>query len=106
MKAKVLATGEIIEVKEWFGSSDGFYSTLDMNRFFQKSELEILPDTPKRIIEGWVMRDDNNEVGIYRDKPIDEDGYWDLTGDQYDLFPDITPDMNPKKYKITITPME
>ena len=106
MKAKVIETGEIIEVKEWRGASDVIYSTLDMNRFFQESDLELLPDTPKRIIEGWVVRDDNNEVGIYRDKPIDEDGYWDLTGEEYDLFPDITPDMMPKKYRIIITPME
>lgn len=61
----------------------------------------------KTVIEGWVLRDDNNKIGIYRDKPTcDEDGYWDLTGERYDPFPDITPETEPKRYKITITPID
>lgn len=106
MKAKVKATGEIIEVKEWRGASDVIYSTLDMNMFYADNELEIIPDTREKVIYGWVLRDDNNKIGIYREKPYcDEDG-WDLTGEHYDLFPDITPDMAPKKYRISITPIE
>ena len=74
-------------------------------------ESEFLPDTPEKVIVGWVLRDDNNRVGIYLNKPTcDEDGDWDLTGKSYELsrelFPDITPESEPKKYRITITPME
>ncbi|MDE5886448.1 MAG: hypothetical protein K2H46_02550 [Muribaculaceae bacterium] len=69
------------------------------------------PKSSEKVIEGWVLRDDNNRVGIYLNKPTcDEDGYWDLTGESYELsrklFPDITPEDEPKKYRITITPME
>lgn len=106
MKAKVKATGEIIEVKEWRGESSTIYSRTDMNAFYEHFEIELIPDTPEKVIYGWVIRDDNNKIGIYREKPhCDEDG-WDLTGEKYDLFPDITPDMLPKKCRITITPME
>lgn len=107
MKAKIKATGEIIEVKEWRGASDVIYSTPDMNMFYAENELEIIPDANEKVFYGWVVRDDNNEIGIYREKPdCDEDGYLDLTGEEYDLFPDITPDMIPKKYRISLTPIE
>lgn len=71
-------------------------------------EIEALFKTPKEtVVEGWVLRDDNNKIGIYRDKPTcDEDGYWDLSGENYDLFPNITPETEPKRYRITITPID
>ncbi len=43
IKAKVIATGEIVEVKAWKGSSDIFFSTLDMNHFYQQSDIELIP---------------------------------------------------------------
>lgn len=43
IKAKVIATGEIVEVKAWKGSSDIFFTTLDMNHFYQKSDIELIP---------------------------------------------------------------
>lgn len=43
IKAKVIATGEIIEVKAWKGSSDIFFTTPDMNQFYQQSEIELIP---------------------------------------------------------------
>lgn len=111
MKAKRISTGEEVEVSELTFTSmkTGVVHRRDIKNggFIAESDLEFLPDTPEEVtIEGWVLRDDNNKIGIYRDKPTcDEDG-WDLTGEHYDLFPDITPDMLPKKYRISITPME
>lgn len=71
-------------------------------------EIEALFKKPEEtIVEGWVLRDDNNEIGIYRGKPTcDEDGYWDLSGESYDLFPDISSETEPKRYRITITPID
>lgn len=110
MKAMVKTTDEIINVYRVLNDDDGtfFYSGIEPDdRTWKAHEIELLSDTPEIVIEGWVLRDDNNKIGIYREKPTcDEDGYWDLTGEKYDLFPDITPDMLPKKYRITITLME
>ena len=83
------------------------YYADDEGTIYDEQWLEFETYSPKEItIEGWVLRDDNNKIGIYRDKPTcDEDG-WDLTGERYELFPDITPLTEPKKVKITITPIE
>lgn len=43
IKAKVVATGEIVEVKAWKGSSDIFFTTPDMNHFYQQSDIELMP---------------------------------------------------------------
>lgn len=110
MKARVISTNEIIDVKkreDRVGNIVYVYYYAQSGESFQDYELEFLPDTPEEVtIEGWVLRDDNNKIGIYRDKPTcDEDG-WDLTGERYELFPDITPLTEPKKVRITITPIE
>lgn len=41
MKAKRKSDGKVIEVREWRGASDVVYSDLDMNRFYQASELDF-----------------------------------------------------------------
>lgn len=83
------------------------YYADDEGTIYDDAVLEFLPEESKEVtIEGWVLRDDNNKIGIYRDKPTcDEDG-WDLTGERYELFPDITSVTEPKRYRITITPIE
>ena len=43
IKAKVIATDEIVEVKAWQGSSDIFFTTPDMNHFYQQSDIELMP---------------------------------------------------------------
>lgn len=43
IKAKVIATGEIVEIKAWKGSSDIFFTTPDMNQFYQQSDIELMP---------------------------------------------------------------
>lgn len=122
MKAKVIETGEIIEVKEWRGASDVIYSTPDMNRFFQKSDLEFLPDTQEVTIEGYVARDqfDHNNLHLHPEKPYrdgnnineyEDEGFWDNDKEKYfplpdDMFPELTWWSEPKKVKLTITPME
>lgn len=43
IRAKVIATGEIVKVRAWKGTSDVFFTTLDMNHFYQQSDIELLP---------------------------------------------------------------
>ena len=110
MKARIISTNEIIDVEkreDRVGNIVYVYYYAQSGEPFQDYELEFLPEESKEVtIEGWVLRDDNNKIGIYRDKPTcDEDG-WDLTGESYDLFPDITPVDEPKKVRITITPID
>ena len=116
MKAKVIETGEIIEVKEWRGTSDVIYSTLGMNRFFQKSELELIPDTSEKVIEGYVARDKcgPNDLGlrIYTAYPRRMEGLKRWNGKEaksvlidHRLFPEVTWESEPKRVKIKITPM-
>ena len=111
MKAKVKASGDIIEVKEWRGPSDVVYSTLDMNMFYAANEVEIITDTPEEVtIEGWVARGANpHHLALYERKP---DRLSDIWGFSHSLqldptyFPEVTWATEPKRVKLTITPIE
>lgn len=46
MKVKVKATGEVIEVKGWKGSSDVFFTTPDMNHFYQAEDIVPIENEP------------------------------------------------------------
>lgn len=46
MKAKVKATGKVVEVKAWKGSSDVFFATMDMSHFYDANELEFMESEP------------------------------------------------------------
>lgn len=117
MRAKVKATGEIIEIKEWRGTSDVVYSTTDMNMFYAENDLEFLPDTSEKVIEGWATKDypgDDvvvhlNEPHKWKFQPEDKDEYWVSRGKKYNfvesLFPNLTPE-KPQKVKISITTIE
>lgn len=62
MKVIRKTDGKVIEVKEWRGSSDVIYSELDMNAFYQASDLDFsvneTKDAEDAVIRGWVARDD------------------------------------------------
>ena len=117
MKAKVLTTGRIIEVKEWRGS-DVVYSTPDMNMFYSADELEIISEESKEVtIEGWVAREGSTPTDlalrVYSVKPtrVTNRRRWNGHGEMsylidHRLFPEVTWDTEPKRVKITITPVE
>ena len=83
MKAKVIKTGEIIDVKEW----GDFFSTKDMNHFYESSDLVFLPDTSEQVIEGWATKDyPDDDVLVHLNvphkwkyHPEDKDDYSDFT---------------------------
>lgn len=110
MKAKVKATGEIIEVKEWRGTSDVVYSTTDMNMFYAENELEFLPDTSEKVIEGWVARDKGDGLYLHWERPLRGALEWHTSFGNprklsQDSFPEVTWESEPLKVKLTLTPM-
>lgn len=150
MKARRKSDGEIIEVREWRGASDVIYSSIDMNQFYQASELDFnlgaesqcmnLSDVKQKIdawmeshteegvyaalkkygavedadtvIQGWVARDEDEGLFLYKDKPTREDGqpYGELSVWVASLiirldknsFPDLTWESDPEPVEIII----
>lgn len=113
MLVKRKSDGNSIEVREWRGASDVVYSTLDMNEFYQESELDFDIESETTVISGWVARDDGErwherELHLFtRNKPERRKlmGDWigrpSMTLDSK-LFPDLTWESDPIEVEITI----
>lgn len=118
MKAKIKATGEIIEVTLATESMYRDISTSGIDeKMYYESELEFLPDTHEQVIDGWVARGYNGprDLGlrVYSVKPkrYDKRKEWNGHGRlsyliDHRLFPEVTWESEPKRVKITLTPME
>lgn len=117
MLAKRKSDGKIIEVREWRGASDVVYSTLDMNEFYQESELDFNVDAKDTVISGWVCRDKkDNALNFHAEKPYraqsgydvyDEPDWWESDCASFlpldkSLFPDITWESDPIEVEIII----
>ncbi len=105
-KAKVKATGEIVEVECKFG---GIYSANNGKRYWGV-DLDFNISTPeKAVIEGYVARDRNGDLSLYRTYPERQEnfGYWrDGDGESklpQESFPSITWESEPQRVKIEIT---
>ena len=76
---------------------------------YQESDLEFLPDTEEVTIVGYVARGANpHHLALYERKPDRLSDIWGFSHSlQLDptLFPSVTWDSEPKRVKITITPM-
>ena len=115
MKAKVLTTGRIIEVeKAMIGYAECEVANINgvpMQNFYSKADLEFLSEESKEVtIEGWVARGANpHHLALYERKP---DRLSDIWGFSHSLqldptsFPEVTWESEPKRVKITITPVE
>lgn len=119
MKAIRKSDGKVIEVREWRGASDVVYSDLDMNRFYQASELDFNVEEAEEVtIDGWVARDEEDVMGeselyLYPVKPFRKEHWFALPEDaEYDavmrldvgLFPNLTFENSPIEVEITIKP--
>ncbi|MBD5382008.1 hypothetical protein [Clavibacter sp.] len=97
------------------------YTAADIAK--QQKALEQLKEqlcNPKQVtIEGWVARDEDGFINLYNEKPIRDYadrsdvtyGFWDdADGHHLELpttsFPSVTWNTEPKKVRITITPIE
>lgn len=119
MKAKRKSDGKIIEVREWRGASNVVYSTLDMNEFYQESDLDFLPEKETAVLEGWICKDGKyfGDGGFLRlfigSKPYriadEEIQSWDGEDSlrlPYILLPSVTWESEPKRVRITIEEIE
>lgn len=121
MLAKRKSDGKVIEVKEWRGASDVIYSELDMNAFYEASDLDFSIDDTKEaketVISGWVARDKkDNALNLHAEEPYrtqsgyqqgDEPDWWESECASFlpldkGLFPDLTWDSDPIEVEIII----
>ena len=122
MKAKVKATGEIVEIMDYDDFKVTVYRNNETEFFAQneysRDEVEFPPpDTPEETsLNGWICRDKDGDLNFFYggDKPRKEDGedYWCATfGSNFEylpksLYPNVTWETEPQKVKITITPIQ
>lgn len=122
MLAKRKSDGRVIEVEEWRGSSDVIYSELDMNAFYQASDLDFSVNETKEaegeVLSGWVAMDDDGWVEFHKAMPkphlsefCDTGDYitiWKSNGEAFPLgrmpIPNLTLDNSPMEVEITIKP--
>lgn len=105
MKARRKSDGEIIEVREWRGTSDVIYSSPDMNRYYQASDLDFNLDAEETVISGWAARDEGRFLGLYPWPPKRGDVAW-ICGAcmvlPINIFPDLTWSDDPEPVEIII----
>ena len=108
MLAKRKSDGKQIEIREWRGNSDVIYSTLDMNEFYQASDLDFLPEKETAVLEGFVARDQSGYLVLHYKKPHRTYGNtkWYSAQSQKSLprdsFPSVTWLSEPKRIRITV----
>lgn len=120
MKAKVKATGEIIEVTPTYSMKDRsdttIYYTDGKLGEWTANDLDFLPEKETVVREGFVARDEDGFISVYQNKPTRDEydchGFWhdDNSGSHIDLptdsFPSVTWQNEPKRVRITIEEIE
>ena len=112
MKAKIKATGELIEVTETaYQDLGGRYFDCPKHKcYFREDMIDFLPEKETAVLEGWAARDANGELNIFYHKPervndlsvqgwLSIDGYLPL---DRSLFPSVTWQSEPKRVRIKI----
>lgn len=115
MLAKRKSDGKQIEVREWRGASDVVYSSPDMTKFYEASALDFNIDTEDTVIQGWVARDQDGYISLFKDKPTRDTfdkgdvpyGFWDEANSNHlelpiTSFPDLTWESDPQPIEIII----
>lgn len=116
MKARVIETGEIVEVER---INHRIYGRIDGGTaLYRKDMLDFNPDLyppqPEATISGWICRDKDGELTIFGEYPErDGDSSWwlgnvaDRSGFliiDSDLFPSLTWQDDPLEIEIIIKP--
>ena len=120
MRAKVISTGEIVDVYERYNDIAGEKRWEELSATYDADELDfnVPQDAPEEVtIEGYAVRWYDGEITLFQKGPtrlIASDrpfGGWS-SEDGCKLFlpekslPSVTYENSPKKVKITITPMD
>lgn len=122
MKAKVINTGEIVEVYERYDDFAGETRFEPIVPYYRPDELDFdVPQdaTEEVTIEGYAARWHDGEITVFQKEPyifadMDNGTERKFYGSQdecklflpNDALPSVTYKNSPKKVKITITPME
>lgn len=129
MKARIKATGEIIEVErviDAYGddryirnpemSGSEFYRASDLDQPIPNSQNWNSSEKESAVLEGYVARDEDGFIAVYQNKPTRDEydcrKFWhdDISESHIELptdsFPSVTWEGEPKKVKIEITPIE
>ncbi|MDO5395813.1 MAG: hypothetical protein Q4F07_07605 [Bacteroidales bacterium] len=98
MLAKRKSDGKVIEVIEWRGNSDVYYSEPNKTKFYQASDLDFdvedldtdldrcLSKSEDVTIEGWVTRSLDSKLRFYTTYPTTAINFYNLPND---LFPKV-----------------
>ncbi len=113
MKAKIKATGEVVEVEQLTRTTA---VCLANGKIYNKQQLDINIDSPQptATIEGWVARDGDNLLYFYYTpcRARGKSSHWTsmAVGSPFQLpsniFPDLTWQDEPIEVEITIKPKE
>lgn len=114
MKARIKATGEIIEVSETPYQDLGgrYFDCPEQKCYFREDIIDILPEKETAVLEGWICRDEDNSLMLFTaEKPERVQDYWDSWDKYYHeipspLFPSVTWQSEPKKVRIVLTPID
>lgn len=126
MKARVKATGEIVEVYERYDDLAMETVYEELARSYSRDELDFsVPETRKEakenaktfasetaVLEGWVARDMDGGLFLYPFKPYRKSAWFAIPKDEEynaamqidkSLFPSVTWQSEPKKVRIELT---
>ena len=115
MKAKVKATGEIVDVYERYDDYAGETHFEPIIPYYRPDELDLNVEDPEEVtIEGWVVRDANpHSLRFFDRQPARLSDMWGSVYSYYNtmqldpiMFPSVTWESEPQKVKITITPIQ
>ncbi len=133
MKAKIKATGEIVEVYERYDDLAMETTYEEFARSYSRDELDFsVSETRKEakenantfasetaVLEGYVARDEEGYINLFQDKPTRDMydrndvtyGFWDYSNERHiklptDSFPSVTWQSEPKKVRITLEAIE
>lgn len=117
MKARIIATDEIIEVtkrEERVGSIVYIVYATEDGELFQDTDLDFLPEKETAVLEGWVARDENEKLHLFMDveprRLTDEGRWWDRDYVSRELpqfsFPSVTWQSEPNKVRIILKAIE
>lgn len=112
MKAIRKSDGKVIEVEQAtaYDGEIGYWDYENCDSHYP-SELDFNVEESEEVtIDGWVARDEDGDIYVYKGKPTKEEDYW-LDDDAASIvllpityFPSLTWESDPLEVTITIKP--
>lgn len=116
IKARRKSDGKIIEVTETPYQDLGgrYFDCPEHKCYYREDKLDFLPEKETAVMEGWVARDENENLHLFMDveprRLTDEGRWWDRDYVSRELpqfsFPSVTWLTEPKNVSITLEAIE